>query len=1001
MNIHRGMRNGPMWLHGAAWALVWLAGSVAYGQQPGDELAAYKASGQGRSRASDASGIYNEFIAAQVSSGGRYNFGGFPGGASNVASSQSFNLSYSWPGSPSTSYTTVRVDGTDLVFGDSLLPVDGIANEGDVSTATATNVDLQLEVTQRLQVVNGLNSGRPDTIEISYQLHNFGSNPLNVGLRIMIDTMLNGNDAAPFRVPGIGAITTERMFDGAEVPTFWQAFQDLADPTIAAQGTLIGGDAVTPTRFALANWGRIQGSVYDFTADPERQTGDSGIGIWWDDMIVAPGSATTVVTYYGLGDQSIAQGNVLLGVSAPAEIDLSSPTFEVVANVQNTSDTTQADVQVELTVPAGFTEAPANARSIQSVGDLAPGQGASVIFHASAAGVQPGTYNLGVTAGASGDPNPTSLTRPITVTGDRPQAGPVDPAASHFLISPDSPVDPATGLAPLGVPLNLVAELLDAEGRPVPDVAPSHVTYTVTPTDAAQITPSVDASDATGSIIAVLIGLLRGTATITAQFDGTTFGSPVELKFDTVINAVATFDLAAGMHLLTQPIITTTAGVVGGSAGRGLLSPVYYDAVERRYVVGDGLPNGGFGRGFFIRTSAPLTLEAAGLLPAFLAPDVPVGQTVELRTAGADEPLNPPLDMRQAEPSADLLSNLVLKGEWNLLGNPFGRPMTWNLADFEVWVNGQRAGTLADPQTWVFVDPYAFVYFRDGYHLVFDRAIAGFEDVAHRIPLLAGFWVRRVASNNEVALRYAPLTTTPTPTRTDNGGGWTVGLTATAGDSSSSVTMGTAPGLGRSLSIQGPPAAGEPEVDLALLDGATRLAGQVLNRAVGELSYTAEVTGRAGREVTLTWQGLGRDLPAGYQATLIDLQSGRRVSMRTHAVYSYLSQGETRRLAIAIGRRSNAPLAVQVQAAPTRSRGASVALVLNQPATVHLRVTSLSGRLVREISRQSAGAGTTTLTWDGLDQSGRRVPAGLYQIVAIAESDEGELARATTTVNVE
>jgi hypothetical protein len=214
------------------------------------------------------------------------------------------------------------------------------------------------------------------------------------------------------------------------------------------------------------------------------------------------------------------------------------------------------------------------------------------------------------------------------------------------------------------------------------------------------------------------------------------------------------------------------------------------------------------------------------------------------------------------------------------------------------------------------------------------------------------------------------------------------------------VTIGSAPGLGRSLSIQAPPAAGEPTVELVLLDGVNRLAGQVLNRSGANFSYTAEVTGRAGQEVTLSWQGLARQLPLGYQATLTDLQSGQRLSMRTRSAYIYRSQGETRQFGIVIGRQTNTPLAVQVQAAPTRSRGASVSLVLNQPATVQLQVTSLSGRLVRLVASQTATAGTTVLTWDGLDQSGRRVPAGLYQVLAVAESDDGELARAMTTVNV-
>ncbi|MCZ7600855.1 MAG: hypothetical protein M5U09_28210 [Gammaproteobacteria bacterium] len=63
-------------------------------------------------------------------------------------------------------------------------------------------------------------------------------------------------------------------------------------------------------------------------------------------------------------------------------------------------------------------------------------------------------------------------------------------------------------------------------------------------------------------------------------------------------------------------------------------------------------------------------------------------------------------------------------------------------------------------------------------------------------------------------------------------------------------------------------------------------------------------------------------------------------------------------------------------------------------------VTSLSGRLVREVASGTVAAGASAVSWDGLDHAGRRVPAGLYQVVAVAESDEGEIARAMTTVSV-
>lgn len=75
-----------------------------------------------------------------------------------------------------------------------------------------------------------------------YTVTNNDSINHNIGVRIMIDTMLNNNDGPPFRIPGIETpITTEIEFFPPNIPQYWQAFYSLSDPDIMSQGTLIGG----------------------------------------------------------------------------------------------------------------------------------------------------------------------------------------------------------------------------------------------------------------------------------------------------------------------------------------------------------------------------------------------------------------------------------------------------------------------------------------------------------------------------------------------------------------------------------------------------------------------------------------------------------------------------------------------------------------------------------------------------------------------------------------
>lgn len=58
--------------------------------------------------------------------------GARPNPSTGGAQSGSFNMMYSWPSSPGTSYSTVRVDGQDFIYGSSGTvvepPIDDQAN---------------------------------------------------------------------------------------------------------------------------------------------------------------------------------------------------------------------------------------------------------------------------------------------------------------------------------------------------------------------------------------------------------------------------------------------------------------------------------------------------------------------------------------------------------------------------------------------------------------------------------------------------------------------------------------------------------------------------------------------------------------------------------------------------------------------------------------------------------------------------------------------------------
>jgi flagellar hook assembly protein FlgD len=66
---------------------------------------------------------------------------------------------------------------------------------------------------------------------------------------------------------------------------------------------------------------------------------------------------------------------------------------------------------------------------------------------------------------------------------------------------------------------------------------------------------------------------------------------------------------------------------------------------------------------------------------------------------------------------------------------------------------------------------------------------------------------------------------------------------------------------------------------------------------------------------------------------------------------------------------------------------------LHQPAAATLTVNDVTGRIVRRLSVQATGAGSTAeILWDGRGDDGRLLPSGVY-LVRLANSREASAGR--------
>jgi hypothetical protein len=76
---------------------------------------------------------------------------------------------------------------------------------------------------------------------------------------------------------------------------------------------------------------------------------------------------------------------------------------------------------------------------------------------------------------------------------------------------------------------------------------------------------------------------------------------------------------------------------------------------------------------------------------------------------------------------------------------------------------------------------------------------------------------------------------------------------------------------------------------------------------------------------------------------------------------------------------SPAPRALRLRAAPNPAPGGTVLTIeADRAGAQRLRIVNLAGRVVRRFETAQGVPGLRTIAWDGRDETGRRLPAGVY-----------------------
>jgi len=234
---------------------------------------------------------------------------GNTGGLPETVEDDNKDLLFGHP-SPYTSYTTIRLDGEDYIYG---------SDQGDLTTDPYVSADgksitrvwtlRNLAITQKVTLVTSTWSLNryEDTAELRYIIVNQDNTSHEVGLRIMLDTMLGDNDGAPLMIPYSEYSDYEREFlknVPPGIPPWWTAIEgDVMNVIFSAQGTMTEGEATEPDRFITAAWTEIFNTRWGYTVSSDRKViFDSAVAMWWNPVTISPGGTLEIVTYYGLGE---------------------------------------------------------------------------------------------------------------------------------------------------------------------------------------------------------------------------------------------------------------------------------------------------------------------------------------------------------------------------------------------------------------------------------------------------------------------------------------------------------------------------------------------------------------------------------------------------------------------------------------------------------------------------------------------------------------------------
>ncbi|MDD5065812.1 MAG: OmpA family protein [bacterium] len=209
---------------------------------------------------------------------------------------------------PSTSFATIRINGTDHVYGSSQGRFTIPPKKLDDSTILSEWKIGSVYVKQILMLTGSpysINNG--DTLKVMYKILNKGSDRPQIGLRFTLDTFLGENDGVPFFMPGIGRITGYRNLYRDDLPPYGYTVGTDKDINIKFQISFPEEKEKKPDEVIMASWELFKDNFWkipEIKKDSFKKDilsiNDSSISFYWLAKPYTEEMERNYEFYYGL-----------------------------------------------------------------------------------------------------------------------------------------------------------------------------------------------------------------------------------------------------------------------------------------------------------------------------------------------------------------------------------------------------------------------------------------------------------------------------------------------------------------------------------------------------------------------------------------------------------------------------------------------------------------------------------------------------------------------------